>query len=120
MPLTEQRICVKIFHRTDKGVNVQYTLSGTSLLCNQSNNVYSPRIATQIVGCYHLVCNFTINKHIYLTKYSYLTYLKAELNSLCHLEALLGAHHIIHVSRVRLNTLLAVFIEKMPPVLYSI
>jgi hypothetical protein len=27
----------------------------------------------------------------------------AELNPMCHLLALLGAHHIIHVSRIRVN-----------------
>jgi len=29
--------------------------------------------------------------------------LNAELNPICHLLALLGAHHILHVSRVRVN-----------------
>jgi hypothetical protein len=29
--------------------------------------------------------------------------LKAELNSICHLLALLGAHHILHISRIRVN-----------------
>jgi len=29
--------------------------------------------------------------------------LNAELNSFCHLLALLGAHHILHVSRVRVK-----------------
>jgi len=29
--------------------------------------------------------------------------LKAELNSMFHLLAFLGAHHILHVSRVRVN-----------------
>jgi len=28
----------------------------------------------------------------------------AELNPICHLPALLGAHHILHVSRKRVNT----------------
>jgi len=28
----------------------------------------------------------------------------AELNPICHLLALLGAHHILHVSRIRVNT----------------
>jgi hypothetical protein len=28
---------------------------------------------------------------------------KAELNPICHLLALLGAHHIFHVSRIRVN-----------------
>ena len=28
----------------------------------------------------------------------------AELNPICHLLALLGAHHILHVSRIRVKT----------------
>ena len=31
--------------------------------------------------------------------------LNAELNSICHLLALLGAHHILHVSRISVNIL---------------
>jgi hypothetical protein len=31
--------------------------------------------------------------------------LNAELNPICHLLALLGAHHILHVSRIRVNSL---------------
>jgi hypothetical protein len=30
--------------------------------------------------------------------------LNAELNPICHMLALLGAHHILHVSRIRVNT----------------
>jgi len=30
--------------------------------------------------------------------------LNAELNPICHLLALLGAHHIVHVSRIRVNS----------------
>jgi len=29
--------------------------------------------------------------------------LNAKLNSICHLLALLGAHHIFHISRIRVN-----------------
>jgi len=29
--------------------------------------------------------------------------LNAELNFICHLLTLLGAHHILHVSRIRVN-----------------
>jgi hypothetical protein len=29
--------------------------------------------------------------------------LNADLNPICHLLALLGAHHILHVSRIRVN-----------------
>ena len=31
--------------------------------------------------------------------------LNAELNPICHLLALLGAHHILHVSRIWVNRL---------------
>jgi len=31
--------------------------------------------------------------------------LNAELNPICHLLALFGAHHILHVSRVRVKIL---------------
>jgi hypothetical protein len=34
----------------------------------------------------------------------YLNTLNAELNPICHLLALLGAHHILHVSRIRVKT----------------
>jgi len=30
--------------------------------------------------------------------------LNAELNPICHLLYLLGTHHILHVSRIRVNT----------------
>jgi hypothetical protein len=33
----------------------------------------------------------------------YLNPLNAKLNTICHLLALLGAHHILHVSRTRVN-----------------
>jgi len=58
--------------------------------------------------------------HIYI--YIYIIY--AELNPICHLLALLGAHHILHVSRIRvkeskiyietLKTLLHVSITRSP------
>ena len=38
----------------------------------------------------------------------YFNPLNAELNPICHLLALLGAHHILHVSRIRVNKRLKV------------
>ena len=32
--------------------------------------------------------------------------LNAELNPICHMLALLGSHHILHVSRIRVNVYL--------------
>jgi len=41
---------------------------------------------------------------IYLTEsYIRINSLNVELNPICHLLALLGAHHILHVSRIRVN-----------------
>jgi len=49
----------------------------------------------------------TIRIHKYNKKY--ITYrinpLKPELNSICYLLALLGAHHFLHVSRIRVKLL---------------
>jgi hypothetical protein len=38
-----------------------------------------------------------------------LTPLNAQLNPICHLLALLGAHHILHVSRIRVNKTKLIF-----------
>jgi len=37
------------------------------------------------------------------TKKLYINPLNAKLNPICHLLVLLGAHHILHVSRIRVN-----------------
>jgi len=44
------------------------------------------------------VCSQIHTKHV-----NTLNLLNAELNPTCHLLALLGAHHILHVSRTRVN-----------------
>jgi len=38
-----------------------------------------------------------------IAKESLFNPLKAKLNPICHLLALLGAHHILHVSRIRVK-----------------
>jgi len=40
--------------------------------------------------------------------------LNAELNPICHLLALIGAHHIFHVSETRVNALGALPFGKNP------
>jgi hypothetical protein len=40
----------------------------------------------------------------------YLNPLNAELNPICHLLALLGAHAILHISRIRIKLLLFIFL----------
>jgi len=52
--------------------------------------------------CYHTV---NINSMIYTKCYEYsIDPLNAELNPICHLLALLGAHHIFQISRKRVKT----------------
>jgi hypothetical protein len=36
-------------------------------------------------------------------KKPFINHLNEELNPICHLLVLLGAHHILHVSRIRVN-----------------
>jgi hypothetical protein len=47
--------------------------------------------------CKILKCKLCINWYVSVNP------LNAELNSICHLLALLGSHHILHVSRIRVN-----------------
>ena len=35
--------------------------------------------------------------------------LNADLNPICHLLVLLGAHHILHISRIRVNIVVAAY-----------
>jgi hypothetical protein len=39
--------------------------------------------------------------------------LNDELNPICHLLALLGAHHILYVSRIRVNNKLRLHVTKV-------
>jgi len=46
--------------------------------------------------------------------------LNAELNPICHFLALLGAHHILHVSRIRVNLLSHTAVVSLPRPVYSV
>jgi hypothetical protein len=37
--------------------------------------------------------------------------LNAELNHICHLLALLGGHHILHISRIRVNNYICLMVS---------
>jgi hypothetical protein len=60
----------------------------------------SSAIGTEFKAISNIRC-----KNIYLpfTKNKNINTLNAELNPICHLLALLGAHHILHVSRIRVK-----------------
>jgi len=55
------------------------------------------------------MCLEVDQNNLYTSALIILNSLNAELNPICHLLALLGAHHILHVSRIRVNLLLIIF-----------
>jgi len=52
-----------------------------------------------------LLCNFELQDDYKLKTRRIFNPLKPELNSICYLLALLGAHHFLHVSRIRVKSL---------------
>ena len=86
-------------------------------LCNMCwYNLNLPTLhITLLILCYQLCSsisrNFSKVLHIWLkilkfspfTQKVYINPLNAELNPICHLLVLVGAHHILHVSRVRVK-----------------
>ena len=62
--------------------------------------------ASDLFGGYQLVC-FRDSVTVWFTFVFLYTFnpLKPELNPICYLLALLGAHHFLHVSRIRVKLL---------------
>jgi hypothetical protein len=58
-------------------------------ICNKDIDENSPEESQRIIGAYVLKLFFNP--------------LYAELNPICHFLALLGAHPILHASRIRVN-----------------
>jgi hypothetical protein len=58
--------------------------------CRNTTEVLGPRLLT---------------KCLYITPHININPLNAELNPICHLLALLGVHHFLHVSRIRVKSL---------------
>jgi hypothetical protein len=79
---------------------IQIIAKVSSITFGKSRNV--PIISVVFTG---------VNKSYLLrnTNLGYINPLNAELNSICHLLAL-GAHHILHVGRIRVN---AVAVDKV-------
>jgi hypothetical protein len=48
-------------------------------------------------------CSVRICLYVSFILFLVFKHLNAELNSICHLLALLGAHHIFHISRIRVK-----------------
>jgi len=49
------------------------------------------------------------------SKHGEINPLNAKLNPFCHLLALLGAHHILHVSRIRVKDALGILVGNINP-----
>ena len=72
---------------------VQYTITHKQYTeRHKTNNTYNNK--TEIKKSFIILC----------VKYT-LNVLNAELNPICYLLALLGAHHFLHVSRIRVKSL---------------
>ena len=63
---------------------------------------FSSRSSFQVT----LIALSALRKDNFITSFNPLN---AELNPICHLLALLGAHHILHVSRIRVKVLLYLY-----------
>jgi hypothetical protein len=73
-----------------------------------------PFNCTQNITCVHQACYLRTGQFINLPMTNTINPSNAELNSICHLLAFLGAHHILHVSRIRVNPLICLIISKKP------
>ena len=66
---------------------------------------YCHLVATKLQLTYHIIYH-TKSYHIYHhIIYIYINPLNPELNPICYLLALLGTHHFLHVSRIRVKLL---------------
>jgi hypothetical protein len=54
-----------------------------------------------VTGRWNKLCN--VDFHNMCSEPDIVNPLNAELNPICHLLTLLGAHHILHFSRIRVN-----------------
>jgi hypothetical protein len=66
------------------------------LIKTNQRTLYRAKVAvcSEIKIRHHIQCG----QNVYL-----FNPLKTKLNPICHLLALLGAHHILHVSKIRVN-----------------
>jgi len=65
------------------------------------------------IYCFILVCSLSISRcRSPLSSHVSVNPLNAELNPICHLLALLEAHHILHISRIGVNRPWLLFVHK--------
>jgi len=58
-----------------------------------------------IFKCFFCTVHCNITTKYKRTTYTFVNPLNAELNPICHLLALLGVHHFLHGSRIRVKSL---------------
>ena len=87
------------------------SLAGLSLCCPQRHAAAfcSPSDLTYVAGAYcytirDITRTYTAENHFLNTHCQMFNPLNSELNPIRHLLALVGARHIVHVSRIRVNT----------------
>jgi hypothetical protein len=72
-------------------------MSGVPLgTCWAINERWNNKFCYKVASCWLFLLNHT-TMHVSINP------LNAELNPICHLLALLGVHHFLHVSRIRVN-----------------
>jgi hypothetical protein len=73
--------------------------STTSALCSVSKFI----CRFSVINSIFLWTNLPLWKNLVPCEYNSISPLNAELNPICHVLALLGSHHIFHVSRIRVK-----------------
>ena len=88
---------VPCLYREKSGWGVALTTHPIQPRSERKNRAISFFPLWTFVACSRV--SFTFTFYVYW----FLNPLNAELNSICYLLALLGAHHFLHVSRIRVN-----------------
>ena len=73
---------------------------------NSNTALPKPKISQHIIHLsinFHMASSNILLVFDYEVLYALINNLKAKLSRICHLLALLGAHHILHASRIRVN-----------------
>jgi len=95
--ISSHQCCLLIHSST---TDAKYNLS-RCWHCQKKHSLCSSSFLSSLLSVPQLLITFV----------STLNPLNAELNPICHLLALLGAHQILHVSRIRVNDILHLVIE---------
>jgi len=89
-----------------------------------ANVKFTVRVANPFLDLQLAWSSFTTDHWMCLSQFppshpfSTINPLKAELNPICHLLALLGAHHFLHVSRIRVNKISSLDRIRLPACLH--